>query len=358
MKNSAVLRSGRGGKATMQDVADAVGVSKMAVSYVLSGQKKVSPATRDAVLAAVEDLKFELNPHAQRLANGHCLDTIGLIALWFDYGVASHKIRHIQSILNEQGFNVPLYGVGLKNRRDQDVQADAVAHVRRQKQRALVCAPAGFGAKALDELRRYQDEGGILVCYDHPVALDCDQVVFDRNDNTYRATRHLLELGHRSVGIAIHGFMANSQERLRGYHRAMREFGARSRPEWVFEGHDNIDYAEGGCHIAAQYLALQNRPTALCIINDYAALAFLSALERAGLQCPQQISVVGHDDHPLSRHYPVPLTTVSHPAEQIAQHTTQLLVSRINREFQGASRRITVQGELLVRNSTATAPAL
>ncbi len=342
----------------MQDVADVVGVSKMAVSYVLNGKNKVSSATREAVLAAVQKLDFEMNPHAQRLANGHCTDTVGLIALWFDYGVASNKIRHIQNILNEQGFNVPLYGMGLIGRHDGDVQAAAVARVRRQKQRALVCAPAGLGPKALAELQRYQEEGGVLVCYDHPITLDCDHVLFDREDNTYRATRHLLELGHRRVGIGIHGSMRGAQERFQGYRRALREFGAESRDAWVFEGQENIDYSEGGFNIAAQYLSLKERPSALCIINDYAALSFMATVERAGLKCPQNVSVVGHDDHPLSRHYPVPLTTVSHPAQLIAQHVTQLLVSRINGEHQGPFRQIVVQSELIVRSSTAKPAAV
>lgn len=61
---------GRRAKATMQDVADFVGVSKMAVSYALSGKNKVSPATREAVLRAAQHLEFEINPHAQSLANG------------------------------------------------------------------------------------------------------------------------------------------------------------------------------------------------------------------------------------------------------------------------------------------------
>ncbi len=352
MKTAIRVGSARGGQVTMQDVADEVGISKMAVSHVLNGRNKVSSKTREAVLEAVSRLGFEPNVHAQRLAQGGVSDTVGLIALWFDFGVAAQKIHLIQNALNEQGFDVPLYGVGLRDRYDESVQVAAIAKARAQQPRALVCATSGLRPRALDELQRYQDQGGILVCYDYATEMSCDHVLFDREDNTYQAARHLLELGHRDLGIAFHGVSKNSQERLSGFHRAVREFGAQTRPTWIFEGQNNSNYAEGGLQIAARYLGLAKRPSALCIVNDYAALSFLAAVQRAGVECPANISVVGHDDHTLSRYYPVPLTTVSHPAETIASHVTQFLLSRINGEYSGPPRQVTVKGELLIRQST------
>nr|MBC7612692.1 LacI family DNA-binding transcriptional regulator [Pseudopedobacter sp.] len=154
---------------TMQDVAREVGVSKMTVSYALNGTGRMSEKTRQAVLEAAQRLGFERNPHAQRLSNGRSNNTVGLFSLWFDFGVGTQKMQLIQNTLNERGFDVPIYGAGLRDCREANAQAAALSVIRRQKPDALVCSTAGLHEKALEELRRYQNEGGVLVCYDHPV---------------------------------------------------------------------------------------------------------------------------------------------------------------------------------------------
>ena len=340
----------------MQDVADSVGVSKMAVSGVLNGKNKTSAQTRAAILEAVERLGYEPNPHAQNLARARVSETIGLLALWFDYGVASQKIHLIQNALNEQGFEVPLYGLGLRDARDEASQVAAIARARRHDLRALVCATNWLRPKALDELRRYQDAGGTLVCYDYAADIACDQVIFDRQASDYQAARHLLELGHRQIVLAFHGFAPTAPERFGGYERALREFGVTPCAEWILQGLDRENYAAGGVTIAQQFLQMAERPTALCIYNDTAAFSFIAEAQRHGVRCPDDISIVGYDDHPLSRHYPVPLTTMAHPAEQIAEGVTRFLLNRLNQEYQGEPRQQTVNSELRVRQSTRRLP--
>lgn len=337
---------------TMQDVARDVGVSLMTVSYALNGTGRVSQGTRQIVLEAARRMDFEPNPHAQRLSRGRSHNTIGLFSLGFGFGVGIRNIQLIQSILNSRGFDVPVYGMGLHDSHDEEAQAAAIAAVRRQRPDALACVSGGLHPKAVQELQRYQDEGGTLVCYDVPIAIECDQVIFDREDNTYRATRHLLELGHRHIGFGVHALAAFSVGRITGYKRALVEFGVKPREDWLLEGKSNTDYTLGGVNLAHAYLELKDRPQAIAILNDYAAMSFMGELYRAGLICPHDISIVGHDDHALSRHHMVPLTTASHPSEVVASHVGQLLLSRLDGEYEGPPRRITVHGELIVRQST------
>jgi len=85
-------------------------------------------------------------------------------------------------------------------------------------------------------------DGGPLVSYDTPTPLECDQVIFDREDNAYRAARHLLEMGHRRIGLAVSrssGLPTGSESdpqthRLRGFQRALQEFDVPLREEWLF----------------------------------------------------------------------------------------------------------------------------
>ena len=343
----------RSGAVTMADVARAAGVTKMTVSFALNNTGRVSEKTRKIVLEAAQELGYEPNPHAQNLSNGRSNNTIGLFSLWFDFGVGTQKIQFIQSALNRSGFDVPMYGIGLHDHYNEDVQADAIASIRRQRPRGLICFTNGLKPKALLELRRYQEEGGILVSYDYPTDLDCDSVLFDRVDNTYRAAKHLTDLGHRKLGYADHGHARLNGPRVIGFHRAIQESDGEWRPEWLLEAQSLRDYAQGGRILAQQYLALRDRPTAMCIVNDYSALVFISELERAGLRCPDDISIVGHDNHAMSEFASVPLSSVSHPSEAIASHAADFLLSRLNGTYDGPARTFTACGEIIARQSSA-----
>lgn len=334
----------------MQTIASQLGVSRMTVSFALNGTGRLSDGMRQKVLDVARELDFTPNLDAQRL-KGQRPDNVELFVLWLEPGVGSTKIRGIQERLKSNGYRLPVHCAGLRNSTDEDNQAEIVAALRRQKPRALVTATGGLHRKALDELRRYQDEGGILVAYDHATDLHCDQTIFDREDNTYRATRHLLELGHRAVGIGFHFNLWKGDSRYLGYQRALGEFGLEPRAEWELEGQQPEDYAAAGVIMAHRFLALRERPSAMAVINDYAAMAFLSELRRAGIECPRDLSVVGHDDHPLSRHNYVPLSTVTHPTEEIAQTTVDFLLSRLRGEATGEPRRAVLQGELIARQS-------
>ena len=220
----------------------------------------------------------------------------------------------IQGLLSRQGLQAPLFtcGYDYKNR---EAQAWLIDNLIRQRPRAIICNTQSLNAAAIEELRLYQEEGGLVVCYDFPIDLECDQVIFDREDNTYQAARHLAQWGHRRVGLAVHHFLQKDDARCKGYGRALDEAGLKPRDEWLFEGAQHLDYEAGGQEIAAQFLRLRrsSRPTAMCIVNDQAALAFIAELMQAGVRVPDDVSVVGHDNRPFSRHAVVPRPSAGAP---------------------------------------------
>jgi DNA-binding LacI/PurR family transcriptional regulator len=336
---------------TIQDVARAAGVAKATVSYAFSGKGQLTAEKREAVLQVARDLGYEPNLHAQRLANGGCHKTISLICRDVDIGVGTRKINRIQQLLAEQGYEVPIHACGFYGGGEAEMQAALLRDLCRQRPRAIVCAAFGLHPDALAPLARYQKEGGVVVCYDHEADLDCDQVIFDREDNTYQATRHLLEAGHRAIGLYMHGPQSSwPEERVQGFRRALAEWGLEALEEWLFSGGL---YEEGGAQLAEQFLGMPERPSGLCLVNDQAALGFIVTAQRHGLRIPQDVSLVGHDDAPAARYNPVPLTTVSHPVEAIAQQVVELLSSRIEGRYSASARRVKVRGELVRRESVA-----
>lgn len=340
---------------TLEDLAASLGISRSLASRAFTGNGSIAPKTREKVLQKAQELGYRPNPNAQRLAGGRCLDTIGLFSLGLDFGVTTEKIQTIQRLLAEQGFHVPLYAYGDYSPIETKRQAELMNALLRQQPRAIVCATRGLEPEALEGLTRFQDEGGIVVCYDYPSELACDQVVFDREDNNYQTARHLLELGHRDLGLYMegeakpHSAMKLSGARVQGFKRALGEFGMSVNPQWMFYGGL---YEQGGKALAKQFLALNARPTGMCIINDRAASAFINEVQRAGVRVPDDVSVIGHDNQSVADCCAVPLTTATHPVQEIAQSVVEMLLSRFDGSYQGDARQKNVRGTLIERQST------
>ena len=339
-------------KITIQDVAEAVGAAKSTVSAALTGNGRVSPERRAEILNVARQMGFEPNPHAQRLSNGNSNNTVALFSLDLDLGVGTHKLKIIQRLLATQGYDVPVYSYGSFGGGEVVPVAKLMGTLCRQRPRAIICFTSGFSDDVWGELERYQSEGGIVVCYDFKVPLECDTVVFDREDNTYQATRHLLDLGHRKIGFyrAAPSDLPPTELRLQGFCRALAEQGLKPHKAWLF--HEGLN-EEGGELIAKKFLELKHRPSAMCIVNDTAAAMFIIQLRKAGIDVPSEVSVVSHDDTPIARCSAVPLTTATHPVEAIAHQVVAFLLSRLQGKYSGEQRCKIIRGELIKRQSCA-----
>lgn len=341
---------------TLEDLAATLGMSRASVSRAFTGKGRISPQTREKVLQSARELGYQPNPHAQRLAGARALNTVGLFSLGLDYGVTTEKIKIIQQLLPEQGFHVPLYAYSSYNSVTAVKQVEMMSSLRQQQPRAIICATRGLEPDALEQLKLYHDEGGIVVCYDYSVELDCDQVVFDREDNNYRATRHLVELGHKDIGLYMEGDIKPDAQspitgsRVRGFERALQENNLSVNADWMFCG---LDVEEGGALLAKQFLALQHRPTAMCIVNDRATATFVNEIQHAGPQVPADVSIVCHDDQPVARFCAVPLSAAIHPSQQIAECVVEMLSSRFDGSYEGDARQHGISGAFIQRASTA-----
>ncbi len=329
----------------------------MTVSRVLNGRGNVAEETQIAVRRAVEELGYEPNRNAQHLAGGRDQRTIAILLGGLDFDVTLHKVADIQHRLSARGYNVPLHTLGALVPSQKNEQTALAREIRRQRPRALICKFGALSEDAQEEVRRYHSEGGLVISFNEPADLECDQVLFDREDNTYQAARYLLELGHRDLGFWASDISVwTTEPRIQGFRRALREFGVPERPQWQFSGGSHLENERSGAELAAQLLALPQRPTGLCMVNDSAAVMCVGELMRGGLRVPDDISVVSHDDLPIAHYGAVPLTAVSHPIEATARAIVEMLCQRIEDGFDGPPRRLTLRGELHVRHSTAPPP--
>lgn len=338
---------------------------KSTVSLALSGKGTISAETRRKVMSVARESGYEPNLMAQRLAHGQGSAMVCLFSGVLDVGLATEKILLIQKALTVLFLEAPIYTCydsGSTTEQNGISQTAQMRQLCRQRPRAIICAAQRIHPAVFHELAEYQSRGGIVVSYDTPVPLPCDQVVFDRENNAYRAARYLLERGHRRIGLGMSqvGNVNNGasvtndpqQHRIRGFRRALAEYGVPFRDEWFFR---NTTYEKGGAEMAYQFFQLAERPTAIAIVNDYVALAFMVEVMRAGVRVPQDLSLIGHDNQPIASYCPVPLTSMTQPVEQIAQAVVNLLTYRINGAVLPDTPHTTcITGELVVRNSVSS----
>lgn len=331
-------------KPTREDVARAAGVSTTAVSYAFSGKGRLPESTRGLVLQIAKELGYEGNYYAQRLRSGND-NTVSLFSLQLTSGVNTDKMTAILQGLGERGYYAPFHSLSHST---ETRQIELARTLRRQQPRALVAFSPGICPPAWSEIKRYHDEGGVVVTFDRKLPYKWDQVLFNRADNLYRAARHLLELGHRDIGFCEHGVVEES-ERVIGFGRALQEFGAEINPQWLWGEYPD---ETAGRNLAAKWLKLPKRPTAMCIVNDLAASSFINNILRSGVRVPEDVSVIGYDNTPAAENCIVPLTSVTHPAQEIAASVVDLLISRLEGNYSGAPRCLHVEAALAVREST------
>lgn len=340
----------------MQDIADSLGLSKTAISQALTGKGRISQERRQLILDKAKELGYEPDIQARRLSRGYFENQIAIFSLDLDLGTETLKISRIQQLLMERGFDVSLHAFGFLQIKELVGAETLLRQVCRLKPRAIVCSTRDLHAPTLEILLRYQRNGGIVVCYDHPVKLACDQVVFDRAANTALAVQHLLKAGHRRIGA--HPGQRNPRDRrfisprLASFKSALKKAKVPLYDEWVF--YSEHTYEEAGQDVAAQFLALpqEKRPTALYILNDHAATAFVNTVMRAGVNVPLDVSVVSDDDLPAARTCYVPLTAVSQPVQSIASAIVELLESRLINPICPPRRRV-IKGRLTSRQSVS-----
>lgn len=338
---------------TLEHVAEAAGITKAAASYALTGKPEVSESTRERVLKIAKDLGYQPNLHAQRLSSGICRGMVGLFSLDLDLGVATQMVSDLHHELHRMGFDSPVYtyGISKRSREGSEPNIDAVQLLEtlcQQRPEGMICSTWRLPGNALPTLEKYQKGRGTLVTVRQETSLECDQVIFDREQNTYLATQHLLQMGHREIGFCDFHAQELEDPRTRGFVRALNECQLAPNLSWLFQ----TDSREvGGMRLAEEFIALHNRPSALCIVNDTQAATCVHQLLRAGLKIPEDVSVISLDGLAASEFGMVRLTTITQPVEKMAAQAVKFMMERLRQDNQEAPRKAIYSGELIERES-------
>ena len=335
-----------GARSDAKDVARLAGVSTATVSRALNTPDRVDPVTRQRVLDAAARLRYV--PHgAARTLRSHRSKMIGAVVPSFDYALYARTTSALQRRLDERGYSLVLaehhYDLAAELRvAGQLVQhgVDAFVFV------GLDHAPNLF-ALLEDYGRPYVLTWGVDALEQHP------SVGFDNRAATHAVTRHLLELGHRRIGLLSAPIEGNDRARARGegVRAALAEHGLALAPECVQYAAISLSAAQEAME---RLLAAPDRPTAVVATNDVFAVGAMLACRQAGVRVPQDVSITGVDNTDLGATQTPGLTSVRTPIIEIGRAAADQLVARLEGEPYTAFQSFPV--EIVHRGSTAPPP--
>ena len=326
--------------ATIYDIAKKAGVSIATVSRVFNQSDKVTEATRVKILAIADEVGYHPHAFAQGLAskkNNTLMVVVPVISNYFFMEV----LGGIQDKLTEQNYELSIYNISPN--KDTAKQVEDV--LKKRWAEGYLFISIHLSEKEWTQFRKYKVP--ITLVDEHSEGFD--SVSVDNSQGAYRATKSLLECGYRN--IAMLSALETSKpirDRLKGYKKALSEFGVNYDAELVVKG-DNM-YRDGfteraGYEAMAKILELIPLPEACICASDIQAVGALKAMQDSGKKIP----IIGYDDIELAEY--MGLSTIRQPMRDMGYFATQNLIERINNPGKAVSQTIYTP-ELIKRAST------
>lgn len=329
---------------TMKRIAAELGVSVTTVSKVLNHHADIGHATRERVLAKVEELGYRPNAVARSLTLRRT-NTLGVVIPDLMHSFFVEIVAGLESVVNHRG-----YGLLLCCSAESSKKERAELEMLRSRQVdgvVLASANASGNTKLLQDL---QALGRALVMIDrddHP-KVRCHRVLTDDVKVGRLATEHLLASGRRAVGHIAGPAVVHARRREQGYLDALHARGIEPKPGWIVSGGFMED---DGYRAMKRLLEGRARVDAVFAANDPAAIGAMKAVWDAGLSVPDDVAIVGAGNVVHSDLLRVPLTTISWSKEELGRRAGELILDQIGPNPNGPLRRVIVPPELIVRRS-------
>ncbi|MFG1815126.1 LacI family DNA-binding transcriptional regulator [Kribbella sp. NPDC049174] len=339
-------------RATLRDIATALGLSVNTVSRALGDKDSVSPKTRAAVQAEAARIGYVPNTLARSLVLGSAM-TLGLVITNPSNPFYAQLISSIELRVRAQGYSLLL----LVTDESAENEQRATEALLRSAVDGAVVVPV---QAEWDHWRRVRDAGIPLVFVNRDVPeLDCDMVGVDNERGSYEATSHLIAGGARRLLVLEEDLpITTTADRVAGFRRAMSDAGLKVSEDTIravpTKRYDSLalPWQPEEAYRFAQTLLTDGHPDAIVTGNDYFALGLLRLLAEQGLAVPDDVAITGYGDHPYAGYLQTPLTTVRLPAAEVGTTAVDLLLQRLRSSTSERPRKTLIRPELVVRAST------
>jgi LacI family repressor for deo operon, udp, cdd, tsx, nupC, and nupG len=324
------------------DVARIAGVSTATVSRVIHNNGRVNEDTRLRVEEAVARLGYQSRREPKK-------DTLERVVLLLSGDVVNPFFAEvIRGVQTEMDLQRSMLNIA-------QISTDHTQLMRTVSQ----MSPLGViltGAAPFPELLAWREESQtpLVVVNYRCIQPGVSCILVDFKDTYSRATRHLINLGHRRIGyVGISGASEITQARLQGYEAALVEANIPFRPELCITM-SSESHIHGGFQAASNFLALpaDERPTAVLSYNDFFAMGIMHAVRVHGLRVPEDVSVIGCDDIPMAAYANPPLTTIGLPKYRIGKLAVSMLLQMLQDSPEQVGNFTLMESPLVIREST------
>jgi DNA-binding LacI/PurR family transcriptional regulator len=333
-------------RVTSNDIALAAGVSRTTVSFVLNNRAgtNISEETKARVLRTAQMLGYVPNSPARTLVSGRSR-TLGLVLAHGDLmsvdAFAPPLMFAISRTCNAWGYRLLVDAVEAGSQRD--------AYLDLAKSKSI---------DALIVLNSNSEDEGLVRLIESQFPVVWFGSIGHPNENSirpntekaaYRATQHLIDLGHRRIAHITYAPVRyiGARERLRAFRRAIERAQLQFNEKWVAWGDFSM---ESGYRAMKEILKCRQRPTALFAGNDTLAVGAIAALREAGLSVPEDIAVVGFDDLPVASYCHPALTTVDTDPIKQGEQAALAAIDLLEGKLVGR-RNCTLSLNLIIRDS-------
>ncbi|WP_296258085.1 MULTISPECIES: LacI family DNA-binding transcriptional regulator [unclassified Pseudomonas] len=325
----------------LHDVAALAGVSPATVSRALSNPQLVRSDTREKIQAAIERLGYLPDGSARALASGRAR-IIGAIMPTMDNAIFARAVQGMQTTLANEGYQLLL----ATHEYNPSAELELIRALLGQAIDGLVLVGADHPPQVWEMVRAH-DVRLLVTWAKHPTH---PSLAFDNYRVGQLAADHLLQLGHRHMGV-ISGFFRHNDRaraRLAGFRETLCKAGCVLPDGNVVEQPFGF---EGGRSGLNQLLQLKTPPSAVFCGNDVLSVGCLFEAQALGLDVPGQLSIVGCDNLPLTAQVNPGVTTVLLPTFELGQRAATTMLQWIRTSELPESEFLPI--ELIVRGTTA-----
>ena len=325
------------------DIAKKAGVSVVTVSRVINNYPSVRPHNRAKVLEAMKELDYKPNAAARSLAKGRT-GMVGLVLPSMQDFFMSQVVLTVENTLKAVGMFLVIT-MAMDN--DNFMESSGVRLFREERVDGILLMSPVKNIEYVLELKRREFPFVLLDQYQSD--LQVPSVTVDNFYGGYHATQLLIKGGARRIAhITGEMIYESSVERLNGFRKALEDNGLSVDENLIAEG--DFTYT-CGYKITKQWILEGKLPDAIFAADDGTAFGVLDAAREFNLSVPEQLAVIGYDDHPFTSMFQSRVSTVRQPAEEMGRCGVELLLAMIKGRVK-RNTKVTLKPEIIPRGTT------
>nr|WP_288833252.1 LacI family DNA-binding transcriptional regulator [uncultured Flavobacterium sp.] len=332
-------------KSTIKDIAAVLGLTPSAVSKALNDHPRISEKTKVAVKEAAIQLDYQPNYLSSALRKGKS-NLVGVIIPRVNSHFFSSVVENIEKVLNLNGYNIIMTQSNeLYAKECQEI--DTLLKIQVDG----IIASMANETTDLEYYQKIKSKGTQLVLFDRgEEELNVDYVGIDDYKSSHLVIDHLVSQNCKRIAhIAGFKHIRIYKERIRGYKDALEKSGLAAPENWIIESNLRL---EDGRRIMQQLLDSPERPDAVYVAGDIAALGALQVLLENNIKVPEEMALIGFSDEPFTSLTQPSISTVNQHSDQIGKLTAEAFLERINNPKKKTINRIILEPELIIRQSS------